>query len=63
MGSNPHWFAQQRAKGICYLCKRKMDDSDPKQAHTECRKLQCISKKTFKEIQEIMRMEDAKSSR
>jgi hypothetical protein len=36
MARNPEWFDQQRAKGICYICKRKMDDNDPKKAHSEC---------------------------
>lgn len=36
---NPEWHAQQRARGICYICRRPMLDSDPRQAHLECMRL------------------------
>ncbi len=52
MASNPEWFDQQRAKGICYICKRKMKDSDPRKAHQACYKL--LNKRyTYKQIQEM----------
>jgi len=53
-GNNSYWFEEQRAKGIYYICKLPMNNSDPKQAHTLCRKLQSEGKK-YKEIQEIVR--------
>jgi hypothetical protein len=36
MGSNPDWFDQQRARGICYICHRPMRDDDPRRRHSEC---------------------------
>lgn len=36
MGRNPEWFAQVRARGVCYICRRMMDDADPRSAHAEC---------------------------
>jgi PP-loop superfamily ATP-utilizing enzyme len=39
MARNPEWFAQQRARGRCYLCQRAMDDADPRLAHRECQQL------------------------
>lgn len=53
MGRNPGWFAQQRAKGICYICKQKMSDDDPNWAHRQCRNL-LNQRKTYKEVQELV---------
>jgi hypothetical protein len=36
MGRNPAWHAQQRARGICYICQREMADDEDRLAHTEC---------------------------
>ena len=36
MGTNPYWFDQWRARGLCYICRRPMDDDDPRRYHTEC---------------------------
>jgi len=36
MGSNPDYFAQIRARGLCYICRRLMADDDPRLAHREC---------------------------
>lgn len=48
-----HWFEQQRARGICYICKQKMDDTDRKLAHTKCKTLVNQGKKV-KEIRKIL---------
>lgn len=40
MGRNPDWFRQQRARGVCYLCRRPMADTDPRLAHAACYRLQ-----------------------
>ena len=40
MGSNPEWFAQIRARGLCHLCRRPMPDDNPRLAHRECYHLQ-----------------------
>lgn len=39
MATNPQWFVQQRARGICYVCQRAMDDTDPRLVHLECARL------------------------
>jgi len=42
-----------RADGICFICKCKMDDNDPKLAHSECYMLRNRGK-TRKQIREII---------
>jgi len=36
MGTNPEWYAQQRARGLCWICRRPMRDDDPRYAHGSC---------------------------
>lgn len=51
MGSNPYWYDQMRARGICYICKTKMSDDDPRRAHTECLTLESKGL-TYKRVRE-----------
>lgn len=39
MARNPEWFAQVRARGFCYICKRAMRDEDDHLAHLVCSRL------------------------
>ena len=36
MGKNPEWFAQQRARGRCHICRQPMPDDDVRLAHAAC---------------------------
>jgi len=40
MASNPEYFAQVRARGLCWICRRPMRDDDPRLAHYECGRAQ-----------------------
>jgi len=31
--TNAAWFYKQRARGICWICRRPMDDDDPRLQH------------------------------
>jgi hypothetical protein len=53
MGRNAYWFQQQRARGVCYICRRPMDDADPRQAHRDCYRLQSQGK-TSQQIRRIV---------
>lgn len=48
MGRNPEWFDQVRARGICYICQRPMEDDDPRRVHGECE--QARQTRTYAEI-------------
>lgn len=58
MRSNQDWFHKQRAKGICYICKRPMRDDNPRLAHARCSNLQANRDMTYKQIQELLNKED-----